>query len=85
MNLQLFLFGEDSLDDVRQVRADAIAAFNAGRMVQWTSLNTTVQKAQGIDLAELVSMCNNFLRNYDPVVHANNPIITETIPWLFYS
>lgn len=81
----LFLFGEDDLDDVRAIRQSAISALASGRIVEWTNENSSTTKADGMELPQLIKECDYFIRLYDPVVAAANPIITETVPNLYFT
>ena len=83
--LNLFLYGEDSTDDVKQLRLDAIAAMGNGRTVEWSSDSVSVKKVVGLPLAMVIRECNYFLRMYDPTISANNPIITGVKPNLLFS
>jgi hypothetical protein len=83
--LNLFLFGEDSIDDVKQIRLDALNGIAAGGIVEWSSDSVSVKKVYHFKLHDIVKECNYFLRLYDPVISAANPIIKETRPILYYT
>lgn len=78
--LGLFLYGEDSINDVKQIRLDAIAAISSGKLVEWSSDSVSVKKVSNLPDELVVVECNYFLRLYDPTISRNNPIITEVKP-----
>jgi hypothetical protein len=77
--LNLFLYGEDTIADVRQLREDAISAVIGGVVVKWTSENTSVEKSKDYPLETVIKEANYFLRLYDPQVRKKNPVIRRTI------
>ena len=76
----IFLFGEDSIDDVKTIRNDAIAALSGGTILEWSSENTTVKKVGSLPLDVIIKEANAFLRLYDSTIRQNNPMITRTRP-----
>jgi hypothetical protein len=79
----LFLFGEDSLEDVRDIRTSCIRALTRGTIVKWNSSNTSVDKVFDVDLKVVLNECNDFLRTYDPDLRKANPIRDRTKPFLW--
>ena len=84
MALGLFLIGEDTIEAVRQIRIDAIAAINSGTVISWSSEGTSVQKVldSKFSLKEIIEECNYFLRQVDPKVRKNNPFRHRTSPFI---
>ncbi len=83
--LNLFLYGEDSLSDVRQIRNDALAALNSGNIIEWNSDSVSVKKIMNYPVEQIINEANIFLRLYDSNIRSVNPIITETKPNLFFT
>jgi hypothetical protein len=83
--MNLFLYGEDAIDDVKQIRLDAIAAIAKGRIVEWSSDSVSVKKVLGLPLEMVIGECNYFLRLYEPTIAKNNPIYTQTKPNLLFT
>jgi hypothetical protein len=79
----IFLYGEDSVAEVREIRDSAQRALLTGQPVSWTSGNTTVQKIRDIKLDRIINDANEFLRLYCPRVKAKNPIrdISRPVIW----
>lgn len=82
--MTLFLYGEDTVGDVREIRNAARSALLTGQVVNWTSGNTTVQKVININLDVVIKEANEFLRLYDPSIKAKNPIRDITKPYIWY-
>ncbi len=76
----LFLFGEDALDDVRAIRSAALSALTTGTVVRWGSQTTSVEKILKLKLTmdEILQECNYFLRLYDPAIRATNPVVKHS-------
>lgn len=84
MSLYLFLAGEDSIEDVREIRNSIRKTIASGTAQEWTANNITVKKVIGFDQKEVLEQCNLFLRLYDPTVKAANPTADRTIPFIRY-
>ncbi len=79
MAQNLFLWPEDSLDDVRDIRNLALTSRVSGGQIEWTSENISYKKAASVEsINELIQICNRYLRTYDPVLRAKNPVIKKT-------
>jgi hypothetical protein len=76
----LFLYGEDTVDSVRDIRDAVRASLVSGQTVEWTNENTSTRKARGLNLDFLLKECNYFLRTFDPDVRRLNPIVTVSKP-----
>jgi hypothetical protein len=76
----LFLYGEDTLEDVREIRLILLSNLSRGLTTEWTDENLSVKKAAACKLAtdEILRECNYFLRLYDPAVRALNPVVKTT-------
>lgn len=83
--LNLFLFGEDSIDDVKTIRQTAIQSAANGFITEWTSDSVSVKKVVNLPTEQIIHECNVFLRLYDSCIRKVNPIITETRPNLSFS
>jgi len=80
----LFLYGEDNIEDVRDLRNTAVRALASGRTVEWSDENVSIKKANGLNLDRVVEEANYFLRLYDPNVRKNNPYSKVSKPTILY-
>ena len=82
---KIFLYGEDALEDVKKIRADAIASLVKGTVIEWSSDSVSVKKVFDLPAEIIVNECNYFLRTYDPVISCTNPIYTEAKAFIGYA
>ena len=77
----LFLFGLDAIQDVKDVRDVALSHIN-GVIREWSANNLTCKRIEGIAPEKVLHDANIFLRLYDPAIRAINPIVIKTKPFI---
>jgi len=79
--MNIFLYGMDTIEDVRDIRATALGKLN-GVVTEWSANNLTSKRVLNIPLEKILTDANEFLRKYDPEVRKKNPIVIKTKPFI---